>query len=244
VSHAPSPEPDPHGWTDLAAHRPGRDSRLRADRLRRQWRSLGWLQRRRTSRAEERRWREAGDAKRQVARSFERLGPDWRVLHALPGGPDAEVLDHLLVGPGGVFAVNSSHHASRAVCLGGDTLIVDGKRVHHVAHSRRQAARASRLLSAAVGFPVPVTGLVVVVGDSRFDTRQPRDDGSVHVTTPRGAVRLLRRHATEWTPYGVERIYELARRSSTWEDGAVGEPTAAAAPPAADGEAPDARAAS
>lgn len=227
MSHPPTPEADPDGWSDLAGHQPGRSSAMRADHLLREWRALGWLQRRRTSRGDERRFREIAGGKQHVARCFERLGPAWFTLHGVPGGTDSDDIDHLLIGPGGVFAVNSSHQASRAVCLGGDTLIVDGKRVHHVAHSRRESARASRLLSAAVGFQVPVTGLVVVVGDNRFDVRQQPEDGSVHVTTPRGAARWVRRNPTEWTSYGIERIYEFARRSTTWVDPVPGDaPTA------------------
>jgi hypothetical protein len=137
-------------------------------------------------------------------------------LHCVPG--DGTDIDHLLIGPGGVFTVNSSHRADQAVCLGADTMIVDGKRVHHVQHSRLEAARASRLLTEAVGFHVPVTGLVVIVGDNRFDVRHQPSDGSVHVTTPRAAVRWLRRLDTDWTPYGVERIHEFARRSTTWSE--------------------------
>ena len=214
-------------WQDLAVNEPGRAGRERADALHAQWRSLSWFQRVRTNRDEERHWREVADGKAMVARGFERLGASWRVLHSVPGAADTADIDHLLIGPGGVFAVNSSHRADQAVCLGADTMIVNGKRVHHVQHSRLEAARASELLTAAVGFNVPVTGLVVIVGDNRFDVRQQPSDGAVHVTTPRSALRWLRRLDTEWTPYGVERIYEFARRSTTWVGTELEAPVAA-----------------
>lgn len=208
--------PPPAVWDDLSANQPGRAGRERAEALHAQWRALPLLKRIVASRDEERHWRGVADGKAMVAKGFDRLGSHWHALHCVPG--DGADIDHLLIGPGGVFTVNSSHRADQAVCLGADTMIVDGKRVHHIQHSRLEAARASRLLSEAVGFRVPVTGLVVIVGDKRFDVRHQPTDGSVHVTTPRAAVRWLRRLDTEWTPYGIERIHEFARRSTTWSD--------------------------
>lgn len=211
-------------WHDLSLNQPGGSGRERAESLHADWRGLPLIKRLAANRDEERHWRAIADGKSMVARGFDRLGSSWHALHSLPGAPDAGDIDHLLIGPGGVFAVNSSHHADQAVCLGAETMIVNGKRVHHVQHSRLEAARASQLLTEAVGFNVPVTGLVVIIGDNRFDVRHQPRDGVVHVTTPRSAVRWLRRLDHEWTPYGVDRIYEFARRSTTWIESAVAAP--------------------
>lgn len=202
-------------WWDLSDNEPGYAGRERAESLRTQRRALPLFKRLTADREEERQWRAVADGKTQVARGFERLGLAWHSLHAIPGTEGGEI-DHLLIGPAGVFTVNSSLHADSAVCLGADTMIVNGERVHHVQHSRLEAAHASRVLSEAVGFQVPVTGLVVIIGDNRFDVRQQPSDGLVHVSTPRAAVRWLRRLDREWTAYGVSRIYEFARRSSVW----------------------------
>lgn len=213
-----SPSPShPHAWLDLAVNQPGRAGRERAEELRARRRRLPLLKRLTADKEEERHWHAVADGKAAVARGFERLGASWHVLHSVPGAPDEADIDHVLIGPGGVFVVNSSHRADQAVCLGADTMIVDGKRVHHIQQSRREAARASRALSAAVGFKVPVTGLVLIVGDNRFDVRHQPADGTVHVSTPRAAIRWLRRLDEEWTGYGVTRIFEFARRSDTWE---------------------------
>lgn len=209
-------------WTDLADNQPGQLVRAHADALYADWRSRPLLRRLVTSRREELAVRRDADGQRQVARQFERLGSGWRVLHAVPAGGDGSI-DHLLIGPGGVFIANARHHASKTVWLGGDTLMVDGRRVHHVRDSLHDAAEVSGLLSRAVGFDVPVTALVVIVGDKRFDVSHQSDECAVRVTTPWAAVRWLRRQGTEWTDYGADRIFEHARRSTTWEG--VAEPS-------------------
>jgi len=203
-------------WVDLAANQPGQAGRDRAAALYSQWRRHTWWRRWTTSRSEEHetRRRAAGDV--SIARELERLGSGWRVLHTIPSADSAHAIDHLVIGPGGVYTVNSRNRADNTVWLGGDTLMVDGERVHHRRDSLADATFASGVLSDAVGFDVPVGGVVVIVGDRRFDVRCQPDDGSVRVTTPRSCVRWLRHLPVEWTDYGVERIFEAARRSTTW----------------------------
>lgn len=169
-----------------------------------------------TPREQQRTWRRGAIGDARLAGCFEKLGPEWRMLHAIAVGNGGRDIDHLLIGPGGVYTINSQHHAAKTVCLGGDTLLVNGQRVHHVRASRDEAAAASRALTDAVGFDVPVMGVVVIRGDRRFDVRHQPSDPSVHVTTPRASVRWLKRREVQWTSWGIDRIYEVTQRSSTW----------------------------
>ena len=43
------------------------------------------------------------------------LGPDWMVRHAVPIGQGTADVDHLVIGPGGVFALNTKHSAGSGV---------------------------------------------------------------------------------------------------------------------------------
>jgi hypothetical protein len=159
-----------------------------------------------------------------VGRRLARLGPGWQVLDDVPWS-DYPV-DHLVVGPGGVFAVTACYDARSVICLGSESLLVDDQRVSHGRDSRQAAADISARLSDRVGCPVPVTALVLIVGDRRFVTPDQPADAAVRVVTPAGAARWLRRRPVAWTDFGVERIYAAACDRSTW--------TAAATDPAPD----------
>jgi hypothetical protein len=139
-------------------------------------------------------------------------------LHGIPIGTTGQRIDHLVIGPGGVYTVNSHHDAQSTMWLGGGTLMVNGERVHHLRESQADADYASGVLSDAVGFEVPVRGLVVIVGDKRFDVRCQSEDTAVRVTTPKAGLRWLRQLSGEWTDYGIERIFNAARRSTSWND--------------------------
>jgi hypothetical protein len=148
-------------------------------------------------------------------REFARLGRGWRVLDDVVAGRRGR-LDHLVIGPGGVFAVTGRHEARNTICLGGESLLVDGNRVHHGRLSREAAAEVSGRLSETVGFAVPVTALVLIVGDRRFVVPRQPDDAVVRVTTPSAGVRWMRRRSIEWTADDLERIYAGACEPQTW----------------------------
>jgi hypothetical protein len=150
-----------------------------------------------------------------LARELARLGPDWRVLDDLPTGRHGR-LEHLVIGPGGVFAVTACHDARNTICLGSESLLVGGSRIHHGRISRDVGAEVSACLSESIGYAIPVTALVVIVGDRRFVVPPQDDDAVVRVTTPTGGVRWMRRCGTRWTAYAVERIYAAASDPATW----------------------------
>lgn len=139
--------------------------------------------------ADERRDRRHAGRRAAVARGLDRLGRPWHALHGVDLG--AGPIDHLLIGPGGLFAISSEHSAADAVWLGPESLLVRGGAYYHLAQSRAHADQAAGALGAALGYPVPATGVVIIVGDPRFEGRSA-PDGRVRVTTPRAGLRWLR----------------------------------------------------
>lgn len=65
--------------------------------------------------------------------------------------------------------------------MAGNTLIINGQRQPYLRNSRHEAGRASRLLSAACGFPVVASGVVVPVGADDLTIKSPPVD--VHVVS-------------------------------------------------------------
>ncbi|MFC4396145.1 nuclease-related domain-containing protein [Arthrobacter sedimenti] len=98
-----------------------------------------------------------------VGEILENLGPEWRVLHAVPVGAGSSDIDHVLIGPAGVFTINTKNHSGQPVWVAGRTLMVAGRKTRHLYNAAHEAARASKLLTAAAGFPVNVTAVVVIV---------------------------------------------------------------------------------
>lgn len=148
-----------------------------------------------------------------VGDELEHLGVRWDVLHDLPLG--ATTLDHLLIGPVGVFAVRAAHHGDRDVVLD-DDLVVGGEATGDVPDALRQAREAAKRLSRAAGETVPVRPLVVVVVPRRFIERSV--PAEVIVAASGELDRVLHRLPRVLAGTDVARISDLADLESTWPE--------------------------
>jgi hypothetical protein len=208
---------------DLALNRPGDQYRPRADldRLRRVAAENMWDVRNRLAGLVkvDFAWRtRTRDAKKLGPRLERLVGSGWRVLHAIPLGAGASMIDHLLIGPGGVFAFSTHEHRDARVWVSGAELRVNGVPVPYLADAIARAQRVGRLLSSASGVHTRVMPCLVMV----TGTENP---SIIYHSRPEGAlildsttvIRVLKGLGGVLTPDAVERVYEAARRRVTWE---------------------------
>jgi hypothetical protein len=92
-----------------------------------------------------------------------RLGTEWMVLHAVPVGAGSSDIDHVLIGPAGVFTVNTKNHSGQSVWVAGQIMMVAGKKQRHLYNASHEAERAAKILTRAVNHAVDVRGVVVVL---------------------------------------------------------------------------------
>lgn len=214
----PLPSPGPPAWHDLSANRAGSAARERATAEREAQGTVRHvLSRLVGARTEERAWRIGADGEQAVAAQLSALGPAWRVLHAVRVGDRGSDIDHVAIGPAGVFTINAKHHPHTSIWVGGDTFMVNGQRVPYVRNSRHEARRAARLLTEQAGFPVGAIGLIAVMGAHKgFKIRAQPEDGAVVVVQRKRISHYLRSQPDRLTPREIDAIYDIARRSSTW----------------------------
>jgi hypothetical protein len=149
-----------------------------------------------------------------VGRLLERLGPEWAVLHAVPVGAGTSDIDHVLIGPAGVFTLNTKNHAGQPVWVAGRSLMVAGKKQRHLYNASHEAARAAKLLTRSLNEPVEVTGVVVVVNPKSMTVRAKPSGAAV--VTDRQLLRWLSGRPTVLTPPQVAVITAAAVRPGTW----------------------------
>jgi len=167
---------------------------------------------------EERAWRVGGKGEQKVGRELEKLPSAWQVLHSIPVGTRDADIDHFVVGPGGVYTLNTKHHPGKKVWVGGDTVMVGGHRQPYVRNARFEADRAARCLSGTVSSRVEVVGVVVIVGSDTMTVKAQPEDGRVRVLGRRELTSWLGRRRVTLLPGEVEQIFEHARNASTWRE--------------------------
>ncbi|MEV0153503.1 hypothetical protein AB0H57_07145 [Micromonospora sp. NPDC050686] len=183
---------------------------------------LQWARRRRAER-DARRLEAAGA---RAVGQLDHLGPAWHVIEwprtdvaeaLLESGQDDRA-GFLAIGPSGLFAVTIADHGRARVLVAGDVVQINGKRPPYVAEARRDAKRASKALSEAVGLPIPVTPVLTFVGSGVISVYGlPKD---CLMATHRELDRLLIAGGSRISPATAEKLSRVAQAPSTWLNGA------------------------
>ncbi|RYV51505.1 nuclease-related domain-containing protein [Pengzhenrongella frigida] len=162
-------------------------------------------------------WLMGAAGEQAIAATLTGLPAAWFSLHSIPlGDPDSPTgdLDHLVIGPGGVYVINSKHHPGQVVFVKGDMVLVARHAQPYIAAARRDAMTVAVRLSAAVGTPVTVTPVIAFVGADEVVIKFPPRDT---LLTTRGQVLddLTRRRASLDAATAAA-IVDVAQRPSTW----------------------------
>lgn len=201
------------GWHDLATNRPGEGVRRKALEVRRKAPVKAFLGRLLGIKTEERSWRVGADGEEEVARRLSRLDSSWKVIHSVVLNEAGTDIDHVVIGPGGVYTLNTKNHLGCTVTVYDRMILVNGQKTDYLRKSRAEGVRASRRLSAACGGPIDAQPVVVVMcSDFRVKGR-PSD---VYVVGRREIQKWLERRPAVLDADAVDHIYAIARRDSTW----------------------------
>jgi hypothetical protein len=185
---------------------------------------LEWARRRREGK-EARRLEAAGE---RAAHRLENLGTEWhlvawphavRPVTAVPAATrrlseEAEHAGFLAIGPGGIFAVSVADHGAKRVLISGDVVQIKGRRPPLVSAARKDARRASKALSAAVGLTIPVVPVLALVGRGVITVYGlPKD---CIITSYRELDRVLSAGGRRISAVTAEKLSEVARNPWTW----------------------------
>lgn len=153
-----------------------------------------------------------------VGRTLDELGSEWDVLHNVPidssDGHTYEI-DHLAIGPTGVFSVLAKNFPGQDVVVSADSVTVGGKPDMHLDYARAEAEIVGELLSFAAGRPVEVHPLVVLLDPRKLEVRSQPVDATV--VSSRQLCRWITRLPRRLDGVAVARISDVADREITWQ---------------------------
>ncbi|MBB5617036.1 NERD domain-containing protein [Microcella frigidaquae] len=175
---------------------------------------LAWLFGIHPLRTDARAWYRGALGERAVGRNLDKMGGEWAAIHGVPIGNRGSDIDHVVIGPSGAYTINTKRHDDARIFAGGGSIRVNGQPTQYVRNAQYEAGRAARLLSAAVGYPVEVTPIVVFVDarEVRYGLKEP----VVAVLTLSRLTRWLRRNPRALSSEQCAELREAAARLSTW----------------------------
>jgi hypothetical protein len=137
----------------------------------------------------------------------------WFTLHAIQWATGADI-DHLAIGPAGVFSINSKRHRGKSVWYGDAAITVNGAVQRHISIGQSEARRVSRALSRRCGIDVPVRPVISVVHAAKLTVKNA--DPPVLVLAVQDLDRVLSGLSPVLQPDQVAHIYGAARDARTW----------------------------
>jgi hypothetical protein len=199
---------------DLASNSAGAAARAKRDEVNAEAPVLNFVARVLGVKTDERNWRVGAKGEEKVAKELQKLGPHWRVLHAVEVGNRGTDIDHIVIGPAGIFTLNTKRHPGGKAWVAERAVQVNRQRTDYLRNSRHEGARASRLLTTALGTPIEARPVIVFVDLHEFDVKQQPSD--VYVTTRKRLVDWLESLPIVWDSATIEAVFNTARLSTTW----------------------------
>ena len=115
-------------------------------------------------------------------------------------------LEHVVIGPGGVFLIHVEHQSGAKVWVSEHTVTIDGRESDRLRQARFEARHASGHLTDACGFNVTVQAVLVLIGAAAVQTlSRPAE---VHVRTQHDLRDWLCKQPSRLDPDMVRAIHD------------------------------------
>lgn len=163
---------------------------------------------------DERAYRLGAAGEETVGARLSKLDPArWLVLHDIILNERGTNLDHLVIGPPGVFSLNTKHHPKAKIAVTERSFRVNGHRQNYLPVAVSEAAKVGRALEAAIKHAVQVRPMIVVMG-AELEVRSTPPD--VEVVRRRDLPKWFLRRPSELPEDRLRDLMRVAGRPSTW----------------------------
>jgi hypothetical protein len=158
-------------------------------------------------------WYDAALGDLEVARSLERMGSGWTVMHTAGAGSADSRVDMVAIGRGGVFAIVTKPLVGANVFVSGNVFTADGVKLPLLRIADQVATHASDLIEEALRERIAVTPVIVVAGASSLSHGSART--SAKVLQPTEVARTLQRQPHTLSEETVARVVRVASLRGT-----------------------------
>ena len=161
----------------------------------------------------------AAKEEQRISAELDDLPAGWYVVHAVGTGEFGDndrPIDHVAIGPGGVYAIYLEHQPGAKVWVSEHTVTINGRDSERLRETRFEARRSTRVLTEACGFDVTVQSVLVLIGAATMQTlSRPAE---VHVRTQHDIRDWLCKQPTRLDAAGARAVHERVRRAEATPD--------------------------
>lgn len=152
----------------------------------------------------------------EVGRMLSALGAEWFVRHAVPIGAGTKDVDHLVIGPAGVFVINTKHHRGASVWVGDRVLRINNANTWYLKNGRSDGIDVAKRLGAKAEIAVTVRSVLAMLNASSITDRRATDNRPVAVVDARHLVGWLLSQPRRLSDTELALIRLAAEEPTTW----------------------------
>ena len=161
----------------------------------------------------------AAKEEQRISAELDDLPAGWYVVHAVGAGEFGDndrPIDHVVIGPGGVYAIYLEHQPGAKVWVSEHTVTIDGRDSERLRETRFEARHSTNVLTEVCGFDVTVQSVLVLIGAATMQTlSRPAE---VHVRTQHDIRDWLCKQPTRLDANKASTVHERIRRVDTTPD--------------------------
>ncbi|THG33341.1 NERD domain-containing protein [Naasia lichenicola] len=159
----------------------------------------------------------------EVGEELAKLPEGWFYFHALPIGLKSPDIDHVVVGPGGVFVITSRRHRGRKITVDRSDVLVNREVSQHVSRAVADSLRLEKMLAfnGFTGFAVRPVIAVVEAREITYKEHPTRFD----LRDGHSLASWLRKRPELLSPAKVAEIVAKLDEPVRWRKGIVPEAT-------------------
>ncbi len=159
-------------------------------------------------------WYLGAEGEMTVGAILAHLPQDWATFHALPIGKDSADIDHLVVGPGGIFTINTNHLAGKRISVGKHSMRVGDEDMPHLSNAEFEASRVTLLLRERMPLLPPVQPVIALVEPKQISIDGKPD--KVKVIDARQLPRWLSGLSVVLAEPELDEVVDILDDPSTW----------------------------
>jgi len=151
-----------------------------------------------------------------VGKLLATLPLDWTAFHAVPIGKNDTDIDHILVGPGGIFTINTQHHCGKRIWVGTRTVTVSGHKRAYLPAAEHEAERVTSVLRERMPLVAPVQPVIALVDAKQISFRDK--PVQVKVVDARGLLGWLERLQPVLSDDEIAEAVVILDSPATWRE--------------------------
>jgi hypothetical protein len=151
-----------------------------------------------------------------VGKLLASLPTDWTAFHAVPIGRNATDIAHILVGPGGIFTIDTQHHCGKHIWVGRRTVTVSGHKKAYLPAAEHEAERVTTVLRERMPLVAPVQPVIALVDAKQITFRDK--PVQVKVLDARGLLGWLERLQPVLSDDEIAEAVVILDTPATWRE--------------------------